>query len=636
MKILLLQLPVPQLNYQKQTGNIPLAPAYLKQALGMINDLEVEIVPESISSYYSDSALINYILNIKPDMIGFTVYCWNVYRTMYIHEELKKQIDFISVAGGPEITRDNYTILNHSFDHIIYGEGEISFCELVSNLTKQNICQFALSKDQVSPYLLDYMENYIEKTMFLETQRGCPYKCGFCYYNKSRSEIIQFPLESVLKGIQYAYDNENIDQVYLMDPSLNSRSDLKHLLENIIRINKDKKLSFYSEIRAEFINNEWAQLFYEAGFKEFEVGLQSCNPKALEIMNRKTDIDRFVKGCNALKLYDIVPKIDLIIGLPGDTPAEFKHSVDFVYDQALDESMQVFALSVLAGTDYRMKSSEYKLNYQKNPPYYVQKTASFNWEDIYNSFKYAESAYGINIFPQPQLDFSYKNIQSDSDSKYSKLLFSHPISGQEIEYLSERLTNPYQLIFKSEAQSELFIKQVIGEFTQKNPFTAFEVVLYEPKLTNIEEVIRSSAKLSEYSFLENDLEYASQDKCTKSFYITIISTNPEMKQTKYNIRNIYHWKHDYLPQFEELIKFNELNGIFIDNNMAIEQILIWQSNLARKLGKEDIEDYPEALDIIPEYFFSFADNIAQTNWFKLFAESEFCFEIRQNIYLDKR
>ena len=49
-KILLVQFPIPQLNYGRQTGNVPLGAAYLKQATEKARDVHVEIVPESISS----------------------------------------------------------------------------------------------------------------------------------------------------------------------------------------------------------------------------------------------------------------------------------------------------------------------------------------------------------------------------------------------------------------------------------------------------------------------------------------------------------------------------------------------------------------------------------------------------------
>jgi radical SAM superfamily enzyme YgiQ (UPF0313 family) len=102
-----------------------------------------------------------------------------------------------------------------------------------------------------------------------------------------------------------------------MDPSLNSRPDLNKMLESIKEINHDHKLTLYSEIRAESVNENMAKLFNEAGFKNLKSVSNPHNPKALEIMNRKTDLNAFLKGCRNLKLFDITPKLDLIVGLPA-------------------------------------------------------------------------------------------------------------------------------------------------------------------------------------------------------------------------------------------------------------------------------------------------------------------------------
>jgi hypothetical protein len=44
-RVLLLQLPVPRLDYGVQTGNIPLGAAYLKQAAAILPEVQVDIFP---------------------------------------------------------------------------------------------------------------------------------------------------------------------------------------------------------------------------------------------------------------------------------------------------------------------------------------------------------------------------------------------------------------------------------------------------------------------------------------------------------------------------------------------------------------------------------------------------------------
>nr|NJM03448.1 hypothetical protein [Desulfobacula sp.] len=84
MKVLLIQLPVPKLNFGLRTGNIPLGAACLKQAAAGIPDLRVDILPESLASHAGDETLVRVVAEYHPDILGFTVFSWNLMRSLYL------------------------------------------------------------------------------------------------------------------------------------------------------------------------------------------------------------------------------------------------------------------------------------------------------------------------------------------------------------------------------------------------------------------------------------------------------------------------------------------------------------------------------------------------------------------------
>jgi hypothetical protein len=124
INVCLIQLPIPQLNYGRQTGNVPLGAAWLKQAAMGLPDVRVEILPQRIASYLGDAALLQSIRSYRPDIIGFTVYSWNAERSLYFARQLKAHDRPKIIFGGPEITADSPWSRSPFVDFYVYGEGE--------------------------------------------------------------------------------------------------------------------------------------------------------------------------------------------------------------------------------------------------------------------------------------------------------------------------------------------------------------------------------------------------------------------------------------------------------------------------------------------------------------------------------
>ena len=79
------------------------------------------------------------------------------------------------------------------------------------------------------------LEPEIENMILVETQRGCPYRCGYCYYGKSRRRLRSVPPGRVIEAIAWAR-HQQLAEAYLLDPCLNSRRDLPDLLASLARV----------------------------------------------------------------------------------------------------------------------------------------------------------------------------------------------------------------------------------------------------------------------------------------------------------------------------------------------------------------------------------------------------------------
>ncbi len=591
--ILLIQLPIPQINYGRQTGNIPLAAACLKQAVSDLSELDVQILPESIVSYLADSALVHMIASHRPEVIGFSVYSWNIRRSLYLAEMLKSVYHPRIVFGGPEMTPDNGLIDSKHVDAVVCGEGEAVFRRLLQD--PQTWHRFPAATDAgkffesgPSPYPGDLLEPWVENLVLLETQRGCPHRCAYCYYNKSRQRISVKAESLVLQAVRWACER-GIAELYLLDPSLNSRPGLKELLKKISAINTDRAVGLLSEIRAESLDGELADLFAAAGFTWFEIGLQSTNPAALAAMNRITDLKRFRSGALELQQRGITPGIDLIAGLPGDDLSGFKRSVDFLVDSGLDDDVQVFPLSVLPGTGFRANSSSLGLRFEPEPPYPVVATPSFSEQELLMAFDYAESRLGTCLYPLPDLNVAWRNGQRMAlenhrditvrlgNSRYAcKLVVAGQRPVAELEAIAGRLTHPYQIIIGPRVSDRHYIRRILTLLTTANPFTALELVFLEPANRPETDVLLEAVRLHRPQFLDLEQRYLFASPGNRSVLFTLVSRNASSRFQGDMQRQVFWWQHGHLPTLGDVQSLSGLDGLLIDPPLPDEQVAAWQ------------------------------------------------------------
>lgn len=565
-KILLLQLPIQKINYPAKCGNIAMGAATLKIACDKYGNNSVDLLDEKKATYFSDSALIEHIIDRRPDIVGFTVFNWNLERSIHISKSLKEIYNPQIVFGGPEITDDNPNIMSPFVDHYITGEGEKKFIELTENIKPA----FSIFENSTDPYEDGLLDHKINGTMLLETMRGCPYSCGYCYYNKSKSKLSFRNKDRILNSIEWASDN-GVEELYLLDPSLNVRPDLKELLIDIAEVNSKKKVLINSELRADKINKIEADLFMEAGFNGFETGLQTTNDVALKIMNRKTDLKRFVKGINLLKERNIVPRIDLILGLPGDTYDGFQNSILFVNENDMADDLQVFPLSVLPGTDFRKNSEKLGLNYEKEPPYTVISNDTFSKDEMLLAIDNTENLFDMALFPLPDLNLSL-NSDINSDVKVSiegdilvnKIVISSERKLSEIKKTAGRLTNPYQIVFLGASLNTDYISDVIKTVTEKNMFTTLEIVFFEPEYEVDVDFLIKSVKLKRPQFLDNDLRLQYNESGNRSALFTVVSKREELFFFGEMKRQVYLWDKTRLPTEDDLEKLTNLEAVLID------------------------------------------------------------------------
>jgi len=168
-------------------------------------------------------------------------------------------------------------------------------------------------------------------------------------------------------------------EAFVLDPTFNldSPRTLRYLS---FLSQKGQGMGWNFEIRAELVNRAQAEAFsFLPCF--VQVGLQSSDARVLELNGRSFDQGKFKEGLRLLNEAGVVFGLDLIYGLPGDSLAGFRKSVDFALSFSPNH-LDIFPLAVLPGTDMEIRSKEFGLRYDELPPYLLHSHPSFSRQDM--------------------------------------------------------------------------------------------------------------------------------------------------------------------------------------------------------------------------------------------------------------
>lgn len=378
------------IHIKKSPQAMPLAVAMLKAKLDSVERFKNR-VETSISDFYLGQdieSIIDSILGKKPDMIGFSIYLWNRDVILQVAAHIKKRVPKIIIcAGGAEAGAMPEILLNSgSFDFAVTGEGELAFTTAVEGvlsdeqLPENRMFSFPVKDldDLPSPFLNGTIQIEKYEGVLWELSRGCPFKCDFCFESRGLSGVRRFSLERIESELRL-FEQKKVTQVFVLDPTFNQDIErAKKILRMILRI--APSIHFTFEVRTEFIDPEMAELFAKVNCG-LQIGLQSSDSAVLKCVNRSIDPAKFREKINILNRKNVVFGLDLIYGLPCDTLAGFRKSIDFAISLQ-PNNLDIFPLAVLPGTVLYEKAGSLGLDFPNQAPYIVNSTPDFSSDDM--------------------------------------------------------------------------------------------------------------------------------------------------------------------------------------------------------------------------------------------------------------
>ncbi len=443
--------------------------------------ISADVLESTINS--ENNILTEKILNDNYDVVSFSCYIWNITKTLEICKEIKEKKDSTIILGGPEVSYRAKDILeNFPFiDCVLSGEGEETFPELLDSINntitypcidglsyrKNNeiisLPERECSTTPPSPYTEEFFNSLSNRISYIETSRGCPYRCAFCLSGRC-SPLRFFDMEYVKENI-IKLSNSGTKTVKFVDRTFNASAKRANEIFQFIIENRGIKIPFdvcfHFEIAGDILKEETFNILESApkGLFQLEIGMQTFNEKTLEYINRKTDSEKLINNIKRLISFNNMHiHIDLIAGLPYEDMHSFEKSFNTGYNLSAN-MLQMGFLKLLHGADMREKTEKYPCEYSFEPPYEVKSTPWLSEEEL-KELKKCEDALermynsGRFIFT---LDYLINKCSYTPFSLFMEI--GKAINGNKMA-LSEYAENLYEL-FKNKVDSELLREAII-------------------------------------------------------------------------------------------------------------------------------------------------------------------------------
>ncbi len=369
-----------------------------------VSSVNAKVMESTINSDINTFA--EQIINENPDIVSFSSYIWNIEKTLELCKMLKEKIGCTIILGGPEVSyRAGNVLENYSFvDFVLSGEGEKSFplfldaysnngnLKNVSGLSfreKESIVavpEEECTETPPSPYNEAFFDNLKGRISYIETSRGCPYRCAFCLSGRC-SPLRFFDIEQVKNDI-LKLAVSGTKTIKFVDRTFNAKADRANEILKFILSNYGTKIPegtcFHFEIAGDILKESTMEILSKApkGVFQLEIGMQSFNEETLKEINRKTDTKKLVENIKKLISFgNMHIHIDLIAGLTGEDLNSFERSFDIGYSLKAN-MLQMGFLKLLYGADMRENREKYPCEFNKNPPYEVTSTPWLTNEEI--------------------------------------------------------------------------------------------------------------------------------------------------------------------------------------------------------------------------------------------------------------
>lgn len=283
------------------------------------------------------------ISELKPDLIGFTLYYCNQAPTLWLAKQIKQRWPHIKIAVGGSATHPQYYRPDTEYDYVINGEGENLLLKLLEDIengvehdTPMTLRQpenekMDLDKLPLPDYsFFDFSQYDIPNGVNSELSRGCTAKCTFCeetHFYRYR----QRQASSVLKEVTYLYDTYGIDTFWFIDSLVNGNlKELRAFCKGIIAAGMNIHWTGYARCDGR-MDLEYYNDLAESGCVALNYGCESGSQAVLDAIDKRVTVEEMEENFRNGKLTGVEAYTNWIVAFPTETLNDFADTMTMLW-----------------------------------------------------------------------------------------------------------------------------------------------------------------------------------------------------------------------------------------------------------------------------------------------------------------
>ncbi|MBN1295617.1 radical SAM protein [bacterium] len=343
MRVLLIN-PMPEGSLQPPHPVLPLGIACIA-AIARDRGADVRVLYGTGTKTTLDTLLETW----RPHCAGFQTFV----NSMSICHELAETIRRLApnafiVCGGVEASNHpDSALLSPAIDAVIPGEGEVIFGDLLDRLPDDAFTTAGLiyrdsngtirtnpgkslyeNLDDLPPipYDLFYSPNHAPVGHIL-THRGCPFHCSHCPLRfRAGVPIRAHSAERIIQTITDLHRVYGVKHIEFYDE--NFTMDHDHV-EAICHGIDSLPVSFSCTARISQITDKLCRRMADAGCRSIVFGIGTGVPRLQDVLGTHENLDHARQLIGRLPSMGIQPIAVFSMGLPSETAADFKQTVDY-------------------------------------------------------------------------------------------------------------------------------------------------------------------------------------------------------------------------------------------------------------------------------------------------------------------